>query len=205
MAAKRPAPTKANLFREQKDLKFAKEGAELLHQKRDVLVMELMNIVSGFSDTEEQLQQMLGKCFDEFLSASIGTGDDIVQRALSVHQPDLELDIVERSVMGISLAEISISSSEELDDPGMLGTTVPLDNTIRDLRDILNILAEHIETVTSLWRLAVEIEKTQKRINALENIFIPEAETNIKWIKSVMEENEREELFRRKRLKSESA
>lgn len=205
MAFKRPAPTKANMFNLQKDLRFATEGAELLHQKRDVLVMELMNIVSGFMDTEEQLQEKLGRSFDHFFSATLGTGDDIIQRSVSVHQPDLELEVQERSVMGISLPEVRISSGQELDDPGMIGTTTALDSTISDLRDALDILARHIETVTSIWRLATEIEKTQKRINALENVFIPEAKQNIKWIKSVMEENEREELFRRKLLKSESA
>ncbi len=205
MAFRRPAPTKANMFSLQKDLRFASEGAELLHQKRDVLVMELMNIVSGFADTEEQLQEKLSRSFDHFFSATLGTGDDIIQRSVSVHQPDLELEIQERSVMGISLPEVSISSGQELDAPGMIGTTLPLDSTITDLKDALDILAQHIETVTSIWRLAIEIEKTQKRINALENVFIPEAEQNIKWIKSVMEENEREELFRRKLLKSESA
>ena len=69
---------------------------------------------------------------------------------------------------------------------------------------VMESLTRYVETVATIWRLATEVEKTQRRINAIENVFIPESSETVLWIKSVMEENDREELFRRKLLKSRS-
>ena len=201
----RVAPTKANLLRLQGQLKFATEGCELLHQKRDVLVMELMGVVAGFADVEARLQTTLGQSLDAFLDACMVMGSEGVQRAVSAHQPELDLEIEQDRVMGIPLPHVRIVGGAAPALPGLLFSTTSLDDAIRSLPDVVDVLVSHIETVAAIWRLAVEIEKTQRRVHALESIFIPEAEETIRWIRSALEETEREELFRLKLLKGRSA
>lgn len=203
--AKRPAPTKANLFRTQAQLKFASDGRDLLQQKRDVLVMELMGVVSGFSEIEASLQGSLTKARNNFLPAYVLMGKEGLQRTVSAHQPDLELELEQHNVMGIALPRIRVSVVADLAPAGLLSSSGALDSTLKELQEVLVRIGEYVEIVSTIWRLAIEVEKTQKRINALENIFIPESEQTIVWIKSVMEENDREDLFRRKLLKTRSA
>ena len=203
--AKRPAPTKANLFSMQTQLKFASDGRDLLQQKRDVLVMELMGVVAGFSALEEKLQKSLGKARGDFLPAYVAMGTEGLRRTVSSHQPDLELELEQHNVMGIALPRIRVSVTADLAPAGLLASSGNLDSTLLEMREVLEIIGEYVEVVSTIWRLAIEVEKTQKRINALENIFIPESKETIEWIKSVMEENDREDLFRRKLLKNKGA
>jgi len=202
---KRPAPTKANLFSTQTQLKFASDGRDLLQQKRDVLVMELMGVVAGFADVEEALQGSLTKARNSFLPAYILMGKEGLKRTVSSHQPDLELEMEQHNVMGIALPRIRVSVVADLAPAGLLSSTGALDTTLQEMQEVLSRIGEYVEVVSTIWRLAIEVEKTQKRINALENVFIPESEQTIDWIKSVMEENDREDLFRRKLLKSRAS
>jgi len=202
---RRVAPTKANLLNLQAQLRFASEGCELLHQKRDVLVMELMDVVAGFADVERRLEDALGGALDVFLAAHLEVGSADIQRAVLDRCVELDLEIAQDSVMGISLPRVSIVSEHPIEYPGLLRSTASLDEAVNALPDVMDVLTVHIETVAAIWRLATEIEKTQRRINALENIFIPEAQARVRWILSVIEETEREELFRIKMLKGRSA
>lgn len=202
--AQRPAPTKANLFKVQTRLKFASDGRDLLQQKRDVLVMELMGVVAGFSQLEEELQQSLARARDSFLPAYVTMGKEGLMRTVSSNQPELELTLEQHNVMGISLPHIRVDVFADLAPAGLLASSGPLDETMLVMRGVLDIIGQYVEVVSTIWRLAIEVEKTQKRINALENVFIPEAQATITWIKSVMEENDREDLFRRKLLKNRS-
>ncbi len=202
--AKRPAPTKANLFSMQRQLKFASDGRDLLQQKRDVLVMELMGVVAGFSALEESLQKNLTKARGSFLPAYIAMGKEGLQRTVSAHQPELELELEQHNVMGISLPRVRVSVIADLAPAGLLASSGTLDETLGEMRGVLETIGQYVEVVSTIWRLAIEVEKTQKRINALENVFIPESKATIAWIKSVMEENDREDLFRRKLLKNKA-
>ncbi|MBN1557736.1 MAG: V-type ATP synthase subunit D [Lentisphaerae bacterium] len=203
--ARRPAPTKANLFQAQAGLRFATEGCDLLHQKRDVLVMELMSTSAAFGDTEKALREALTAAFDDFVPAYLACGRETLDRVFSAAGPDVSFGVRERGLMGTRVPEIKWESGGASVFPGLLDASPDLDAAVADLRRVMKALVRYIETVAAIWRLATEIEKTQRRINAIENVFIPEARETVAWIGSVMEENEREELFRRKRLKSRAA
>jgi V/A-type H+-transporting ATPase subunit D len=82
-------------------------------------------------------------------------------------------------------------------------TSEAVDRCAEELQEVLSILSEYAETTISVWRLAHEIRKTQRRVNALEDLFIPRYDATIKKIEEVLEESEREEFFRRKRLKKQ--
>jgi V/A-type H+-transporting ATPase subunit D len=199
--AKRPAPTKANLFKAQHDLRFAKEGHELLNQKRDVLVMELMSVAASFLDVEARLCKMMGGAFEAFVPAYLASGQEMMRRVFAGARPELSLAVSERAVMGTSVPQVGVEYGGEAMFTGLLDATPKMDVAVSLMGDVMATLMEYIETVATIWRLATEIEKTQRRVNAIENIFIPESESAVNWITSVMEENDREELFKRQLLK----
>lgn len=199
--ARRPAPTKANLFKARHDLRFAREGCDLLHQKRDVLVMELMSTSAAFADTEKKLREAVGHAFDAFIPAYLASGQELMDRVYSAAGQEVSLLVEERGVMGTRVPEVELEAGGETMFPGLLDASPAMDAAVMEMRRVVESLTRYVETVAAIWRLATEIEKTQRRINAIENVFIPESSTTVEWIKSVMEENDREELFRRKLLK----
>lgn len=199
--ARLPAPTKANLFKAQRDLRFATEGCDLLHQKRDVLVMELMSVAAEFSDVEKRLRTEMLKALECFTPAYLTTGEESMERLFTTAVRQLVLDVEPRSVMGTLVPKVKIKTGGEPVFSGLLDTSPSMDAAINEMRNVMEIITRYIEIVGGIWRLATEIEKTQRRINAIENVFIPEAQETIHWIKSAIEESDREELFRRKLLK----
>jgi V/A-type H+-transporting ATPase subunit D len=199
--ARRPAPTKANLFKAQKELRFAKEGRDLLQQKRDVLVMELMEVVTSFAAAEEDLRRGVTGALAAFLPAYVVMGRASAQQAFGGIRPELDLAVRQRVVMGLVLPEVAIGAGGDVAFPGCLASPPAADRAVAELRVTLGSLSRYVEILATIWRLATEIEKTQRRINALENIAIPAARETIAWIRAAMEENDREELFRRKLLK----
>jgi V/A-type H+-transporting ATPase subunit D len=106
--------------------------------------------------------------------------------------------------MGMRVPEVEMEAGGEPVFPGLMDASPAMDAAVSGMNEVMKTLLDYIETVATIWRLATEIEKTQRRINAIENVFIPESRTTVNWIRSVMEENEREELFRRKLLKNKS-
>ena len=199
--AKRPAPTKANLFKAQHDLRFATEGHALLNQKRDVLVMELMSVSAAFIDAEERLRESMGGAFEAFVPAYLAAGQATIKRVFGAARSEVSLQVSERDLMGTSVPAVRIDAGGEPLFTGLLDATPAMDVAVHNMEAVMASLVEYIETVATIWRLATEIEKTQRRINALEHVVIPESSGAVVWIKSVMEENDREELFRRKLLK----
>ena len=202
--AHKPAPTKANLFKAQHDLRFATQGCELLHQKRDVLVMELMSVSAAFAGTELALRDAMSAAFESFVPAYIGCGREAMDRIFTAATEEVSLKVAERGVMGARVPEVALQSGGDSLFPGLLDASAAMDGAVAAMREVMESLTRYVETVATIWRLATEIEKTQRRINAIENVFIPESNATVAWIKSVMEENDREELFRRKLLKSRS-
>jgi len=203
--ARKPAPTKANLFKAQHDLRFATEGCELLHQKRDVMVMELMSVSAAFAEAEKKLRDILAKTLDTFIPAYLMAGQEAMERIFSASRPEVSLAVEQRSVMGTMVPSVTLESGGNALFPGLLDVSLAMDATVAGMAGVMDALTQYVEIVATIWRLATEVEKTQRRINAIENVFIPESRTIVTEIKSVMEENDREELFRRKLLKSRSS
>jgi len=108
-------------------------------------------------------------------------------------------------VMGVPLPSVE-SQTLPLQMPYSLGdTTVTLDEAAGRFRRVLEDIPALAETMTAVWRLAQELQKTQRRVNALQYIFIPQYEETLAFIESALEEREREETFRLQRLKSKTA
>jgi len=195
-------PTKSNLFKLKQDLAFAKEGYELLDRKREVLIMELMQLIHTIKNLQRQLAEQLKSAYSEFQDAYIEMGSEEIERANFAYLEPLELSIRERSVMGVPIPEVSTVSQPQKTKIGMMGSSPKFDSSSSKFLDVIPLLIEYAQANLTLTRLANEIKKTQRRVNALENIFIPDNEDTIKYITDVLEENDREDFFRRKRIKT---
>jgi len=197
------APTRSNLLETKESLKLAKEGYELLDQKREVLLMELMQNIHNLRGLQEEAYEKFASAFEALESAFISMGKQELERASIVSQETVDLDLIYRSVMGVPIPQIQATFSED-DLP--LWTSLDHTNSALDLArirfwELIKLIMEWGEVEITIWRLTSEVRKTQRRVNALENIFIPEYEETAKLIEEILEENEREEFFRKKKVK----
>jgi V/A-type H+-transporting ATPase subunit D len=165
--------------------------------------MELMQIVHELGELERRMEEKSKEAFAALESALLSMGNEAVRwAALSVLR-EREINLLQRSVMGVPVA--SIQGSEGVDmglQASPEGTGPALDEVRQKFNELLSIIYEWSEVESSVWRLAAEIKKTQRRVNALENIFIPEYESTVKTIEEVLEESDREEFIRKKKVKS---
>jgi V/A-type H+-transporting ATPase subunit D len=194
-------PTKSNMFKLEQDLRFAREGHDLLDRKREVLVMELMQIVHTIKNIQRRLAEQLTQAYATFREAYAEMGSDAIERANYAYLEPLEIVVKERSVMGVPVPNVSALRTPRAVQIGLLDTTLSFDAAVAQFAGAIPLLLQFCEANMTLTRLATELQKTQRRVNALENIFIPDASDTIKYIRDVLEESEREDFFRRKRVK----
>ena len=198
-------PTRSNLLRLRQELDFAREGYEILDQKREVLITELIHLAHDAEVLQEQMWRLLAAAYRVLEQAKLTMGQERVEWAALAVNKTVDVQLRFRGVMGVPIPLVT-ASGEPPEMPYSLGdTTVALDEAGTAFREVLSHIPELSELVTSVWRLAAELRKTQRRVNALQYIFIPDYEETIAFIESELEEREREEAFRLKRLKTKTA
>ena len=194
------APTKSNLMNLKEELDIAEEGHSLLDEKREVLIMELMNNVRGYKDLEEEITKKLNQAYDSLENAMLSTGEGPF-RKVAKNTRETQVEARTKSVMGIPVPEIMVDTPKLQGPVPLEETDEYFDEAYLNFLEIVEKLVEWAEKEALLWKLGNEVKKTQKRVNALENKFIPQYEGQIKKIEEALEEEEREEFFRRKKLK----
>ena len=202
MARQLVAPTKGNLLRLQEELGLAEEGFELLDHKREVLINELYRVVSEYSQAVRLVNEKLVPALELFRRAVVRLGQEREAAALPVRVKEVEVVQMERSVMGVRLPTVSLEELPEQERPGAWDGNADLDESYKLFSQTPEYMVEYIETAMSVRRLSSEIKKTQRQVNALETVFIPDYEETIRFIRDTLEENEREAFFRQKRVKA---
>jgi len=195
-------PTRSNLLRMKKELQFAREGYEILDRKRIVLTSELIRVAHDAEAVQNEVWALLAKAYASVEQARLTMGADNVEWAALAVNKTVEVDLKFRGVMGVALPQVeSKSSLAEMMTYGLGDTPATLDEASGAFREVMNRIPELAELVTAVWRLAGELRKTQRRVKALQYIFIPEYEETVLFIKAALDEREREETFRLKWLK----
>jgi V/A-type H+/Na+-transporting ATPase subunit D len=198
-------PTRSSLLRIKHELQFAREGHEILNKKREVLTMELIRLTHDAEAFQQQMRIQLAAAYRTLEQARLTMGQEHMEWAALAVNKTVDVQLKFRGVMGVMLPLIE-AQGQPPQMPYSLGdTTAALDEASVVFREVLDSVPRLAELVTSVWRLAGELRKTQRRVNALEHIFIPDYEETITFIESALEEREREETFRLKRLKSKAA
>lgn len=196
------APTRSNLIRVKKELEFAREGYEILDKKREVLTSELMHLAHDAEVLQQKVWESLKVAYSSLENARLTVGQEHVEWVSLAVNKSVEVDIKTRSIMGVGIPMIE-QRKHPRQIPYSLGNIpATLDNASYDFDKFLSQVPELAEMTTSAWRLARELRKTKRRVNALKHIFIPQYEETVAYIESTLEEREREETFRLKLLKS---
>ena len=194
--------TKSNVLRFKEELEFAREGYELLEQKREVLVMEVMALIEDFRKCKKEAEDFLAIAYESMKKANMILGEKRVRKAALSARSSEDIRISDRSIMGIVVPIISFSQKKaHCNQYGFQGTSHCLDEAVNRFHVCLEKLAKLAQIEITLWRLANDLKKTQRRANALNNIFIPEYQDTIKYLEDNLEEKEREEIFQLKRVK----
>lgn len=196
------APTRTNLIRIKKDLRFAREGYEILDRKREVLTTELVRVAHEADVIQKEVWKLLETAYRALEKARLTLGSDHVEWAALAANKTVDIHIKLRGIMGVAIPVIEARG----EPPEMLyslsGTNAALDEASAVFREVLIKTPQLSMLVTTVWRLAGELRKTQRRVNALQHIFIPAYEETVTFIVSSLEEREREEIFRLKWLKT---
>jgi len=199
------APTKGNLLRFREELQLATEAYELLDRKREVLINELMALMQDLRNLQESFHQRYREAMLKLRTARVRMGEERMKIALAFESQPMDLDAFHRSVMGVHVTELAAPPLPPQPLAGPQESAPELEEAQAIMRDLLDVVIRYVSQTTAAWRLATEVQKTQRRVTALENIFLPDYRRAIAGIQSALEENEREEFFRLKRLKGKSA
>jgi V/A-type H+-transporting ATPase subunit D len=197
--------TKSNLLRLSGELTFSKEGRDLLDEKREILIMEIMGMLENAHRKRLAVEKELAEAYQTLAIAKVIVGTRNIQRASLGIQTEAQIEIRERSVMGVVVPVVRVKwkETEEKSKPryGFVGTTYALDKATQLFSGCLKLLVDLAEVETTLWKLATELKKVQRRFNALDNLLIPQYAETVKYIEYTLEEKEREILFQLKRVK----
>ncbi len=196
------APTKSNLLAIKEQLSVSIEGYELLEQKREILVMELMHLVEKVKLLEKKMDKCIEKAYPSLKKMLVTVGSDRSEQiARNVHY-DFNLEEKSLVVAGMEFTTLDVHLPEIELFYSFRGTFPSTDEVTTNFFELLTILTQLAGIRTIVWRLANEVEKTQRRVNALDKMIIPQSKETVKYIEGVLEERDRENIFVLKSLKA---
>jgi V/A-type H+-transporting ATPase subunit D len=198
-------PTRMELMRKKSQIKLAEQGRDLLREKMDALIQEFFKILNTVSNSRDELE-LVSKEADLSLMIAQAVDDPVTLKSASfATRRSITVDITGKNIMGVPVPVIEkkrISKSTLERGYGIISTSGRIDETAERFEAELDLLIQLAETETAMRRLGSEIQMNRRRVNALEQILIPELKSQAKYIKNAIEEREREDLFRLKKVKS---
>jgi V/A-type H+-transporting ATPase subunit D len=195
------APTKSNLLKTKERLMTAEEGYDLLEQKREILVMELMRKVEEVKLLERELDAAVKNAYPALKRMLITVGRERADRIAGNIRYTFDIREKRFQVAGMNLPglEVRLPDTELKYSPE--NSFAECDETVIQFFNLLRILTNLAAVRTIAWRLAREVRKTQRRVNALEKMVIPMARETMSYIEASLEERERDSFFTSKLLK----
>ena len=192
------APTRGNLVRLTRDMAMAQSGHDLLDQKRQVLMMELVRYIDSAKKIQEDVARIFKEAYDALQKANVSLGIDTVEDISESVLITSDITVRLRSVMGVEIPDVDELSAETVPSYSFHGSSGAMDAAYAKFRRVMVLVAQLAEVETSVYRLAVQIRKTHRRVNALEKVVIPQDKADIAFISDVLEEGEREDFTRMK-------
>lgn len=199
------SPTKSNLLRIRDELQFARDGKQLLSQKREVLVMELMRLQDDARKAREELDESLAVAYRAYGIAAVRAGTEALNRLARASPPHPGVKIEERSVMGVVVPIVEAETAAWEARYGDGTAPLEVDEAGQALYAAVARLLEVAEIETAIYRLAAETRKTLRRERALENMFIPQYQATVTYLEDSLEEKERESFYQMKLLKTKGS
>lgn len=197
-------PTKGNLMRARNSLKLARQGYDLMDKKRNILIRELTAYTEEAREIQEVINETYRKAYASLQKANMQMGIENVQTIAETLPVDMSIEVKTRSVMGTEIPLVRYDAEQNLRPAyAFFRTRDSLDEARAAFARVKNLTVRLAQVETAAYRLAANIQKTQKRANALKNITIPHYEELAKTIGAALEEKEREEFTRLKVIKKQ--
>ena len=195
------APTKSVQLNLRRDLEMATEGYGLLEQKREILVMELMRLLNRVSKVQQEYNQTRDMAYKTLRRAIAQNGYLHMRNFASGIEYDHKVMVETTVTAGFHTPQLTVSHSELHSQFGFAGTDALVDRTMQQFLLLLEVIARVAELETTVMLLARELKKTQRRVNALEHIFIPDYKATLHYIDESLESKELDAFFTRKMIK----
>lgn len=197
-------PTRMEMTRLKKRLSVARRGHKLLKDKRDELMKTFLDIVRKNMELRETVERMLMDSYHNFLVARAVMSSEVLEGALMFPKRSVALVVDTRNIMSVDVPELNYTQVGDENDAyayGYASTSSELDSSILALSQVLPYLLELAESEKTAQLLSEEIERTRRRVNALEYVLIPQLTETIKYITMKLEENERGNITRLMKVK----
>lgn len=207
MALKDVKPTRSELIALRKKIKLSERGYNILKMKRDGLILEFFKVLEVAKESRGALLQSYDEATKMIALANTVDGAIGVRAAAMSVGETPQIELKQKNIMGVVVPEIQSSSvKKSLSERGygVLGTSAVIDETATAFEELVEAIIEAAEIETTMKRLLNEIESTKRRVNALEFKVIPELKEAAAFIKMRLDEVEREELTRLKKIKAKS-
>jgi V/A-type H+/Na+-transporting ATPase subunit D len=194
--------TRINLIQTKKTLRLGESGRDILEHKRDILLRELRNSIYQAEKVREELSEALIGAYRSLKEAELAKGSETVANVALGSSFEAVFQLGYRSVMGVIVPIAEFRSEKEVKpDYGFANTSAELDKAFKQFYGTLEFIAELAKAEGTVFQIANDVRKTQRRVNALNNVLIPMYIKIVKRIEQVLEEKDREEFVRTKRIK----
>ena len=198
-------PTRKNLMEIEDRIELSERGHDTLEQKRDGLIMEFMDILDQAKDVRSDLNEDYQHAQETIDMARAVEGDVAVRGAAAALKEHPEITSQSKNIMGVVVPQIESSRVRKRIDErgyGLLGSSSRIDETAEAYEELIETVVLAAEVETAMRKMLEEIEKTKRRVNALEFKLLPDLRENQEYIEQKLEEQEREEIFRLKKIKA---
>lgn len=200
-------PTRINMLQRKAQIGLATQGVELLKNKRDALMKEFFELIRPYAKQREVFQQELSHCQSAISLAEAEYGNSRVHQAALASSRTVRTDVRVENIWGVRVTEpekvdFVRKPQERGYDPG--STPARIDEAALVFEKLMSSILDLAANYVKIKRMGEEIKKTTRRVNALEQVVIPTLTAEVRFIRSTLEEREREDVFRMKLIKGSS-
>ncbi len=193
--------TRMELLALKNRMRLAKRGHDLLREKRDSLIMEFFNTIAEIKDSREKVDNSLIDAFSALTQAKMIMGPARVIEFAYASKFEAELKISTRSMMGVRVPVLSVEQHSSELPYSLSDSSTKFDVMGEKFKEALKAIVRLAEIESTVKRLALEIERTKRRVSALETVVIPRLDATVRFVKLALEEREREDFVRLKMVR----
>lgn len=194
-------PTKLELIRIRRSLQVAQNVYRILEDKRDILVRRLNELIEEAEEARRKLMEPLTKAYDALHESLLIMGPLRLQSIATNVPETVSVRAKSRTIMGINIPTVELDGGKIGLTYGFADTTVSLDEAASMFRELVGVICKAAELENAIFRLAEELKKTQRLLNALQHVVIPRYRDAIKFISMTLEERERDDFVKLKHIK----
>jgi V/A-type H+-transporting ATPase subunit D len=201
-------PNRMELLKLRRRTAIAKRGHKLLKDKLDELMKQFLGLIKQSGNLRDEIEAKLDEAYTIFSIARSEVLAEEMEEALAAPTASLDIEVGERHIMGVKAPRLNAVFSGEYDCYSLSTTPLALDVALQDYRELVPALLELAEMENNIRLLAIEIEKTRRRVNALEYVLIPSLEETVVYITMKLDEMERSyrtQLMKIKSMQEEAA